>query len=289
MALDNFIPEIWSALLLENLKDALVFGSPSVINRNYDGEVSRYGDTVRINSIGEVSVDDYTKNADHMPPETLNDSQMVLVIDQAKMFNFQIDDIDTAQQNPKLMGAAMREAAWALASTADDYLADVINNGVALGHDLGGTPIVVSSNPEGVYEGLVDLSVVLDASNTPTEGRYAVVTPAIVGAMRKDARFASFGTDANRRVAAGGTRVLGEMAGFSILVSNRVPENGGNPQIIAGHNWATTFADQIESLEGYRPERRFADAMKGLHVYGSKVIRPELLAKHAVDFTTTTP
>lgn len=277
MALDNFIPEIWSALLLENLKDALVFGSPSVANRNYDGEISRYGDTVRINSIGSVSIDDYTKNANHVGPETLQDSQMVLVIDQAKMFNFQIDDIDQAQQNPKLMGAAMREAAWALAATADGFLGNLVDQGVPVANIT--TPVAFASDYSNVYEDLVNLSVVLDENNTPTEGRYAVVKPSVVGAMRKDARFASFGTEANRAVAAGGTRVIGEMAGFSILVSNRVPDNSGDAQIIAGHNWATTFADQIESLEGYRPELRFADAMKGLHVYGGKVVRPGLLAK----------
>lgn len=284
MALDNFIPELWSAELLVNLKNQLVYGSDSIVNRNYEGEVSRFGDTVRINSIGAVSVSNYTKNSNHAAPETLSDSQMVLVIDQAKMFNFQIDDIDRAQQNPKLMSAAMREAAYALAAEVDLHIANLLDTETPAGNTL--ADVSFDATFEDYYEALVDLGVKLDENNAPADGRFAVMKPSVVGVLRKDDRFVSFGTEANRAVAAGGTGVLGTIAGFNILVSNRVPNgNGGNPQIQAGHSWATTLADQIESLEAYRPELRFADAMKGLHVYGSKVIRPELLTKVELDVT----
>ncbi len=282
MALDNFIPELWSAELLVNLKDALVFGSEAFANRNYEGEVSRFGDTVRINSIGAVSVSNYVKNANHVAPETLSDSQMVLVIDQAKMFNFQIDDVDRAQQNPKLMSAAMREAAYALAAEADTHVSALLNtNSTALSGDISAA---VEADWDNVYPAFVDLSVKLDENNAPGQGRYAAVTPAILGVLRKDDRFVSFGTEANRAVISGGSEAVGSIANFTVYVSNRAPLSGsGNPQILAGHPMATTFADQIESLEAYRPELRFADAMKGLHVYGSKVIRPELLWKVGVD------
>lgn len=284
MALDNFIPELWSAELLVNLKNALVFGNPLVVNRNYEGEVSRFGDTVRINSIGAVAVGNYSKNTNHSGPETLSDSQMVLNIDQAKMFNFQIDDVDRAQQNPKLMSAAMREAAYALANEADDHIATLLNAGTPAGNVL--ADVAFDATFEDYYEALVDLGVKLDENNAPAQGRWAIMKPSVVGVLRKDDRFVSFGTEANRAVAAGGTGVLGTVAGFNILVSNKVPTgDGGNPQILSGHNMAATFADQIESIEAYRPELRFADAMKGLHVYGSKVIRPELLAKVELDVT----
>lgn len=286
MALDNFIPELWSGELLVNLKDSLVFGSDLVINRNYEGEVSRFGDTVRINSIGAVAVSNYVKNANHVAPEVLDDSQMVLTIDQAKMFNFQIDDIDRAQQNPKLMSAAMREAAYALASEADTHIANLLDTESSV---LSATPVDVDaadgSEWTNLYPRFVDLSVKLDENNAPGQGRYAVVSPAILGVLRKDDRFVSFGTEANRALIASDNSAVGTVAGFTILVSNRGPLASGNPQIFAGHSMATTFADQIESLEAYRPELRFADAMKGLHVYGSKVIRPELLWKIAVDLT----
>lgn len=286
MALDNFIPEIWSGQLLVNLKNDLVYASPQVANRNYEGEVSAFGDTVRINSIGGVTVGDYVKNVNHAAAETLNDNQQVLVIDQAKMFNFQIDDVDRAQQNPKLMGAAMKEASFSLGNVADGFMSALLSNGVAggsagSGNWLANVTANSSSTWAALYEALVDLGVLLDQTNTPSAGRYAVVTPKVLGVLRKDARFSSFGTEANRSLIANG--LVGRIADFDILVSNQAPVDGSsNPFIIAGHNWATTYADQIAEVRAYRPELRFADAVKGLHVYGAKVVRPELLAKVAV-------
>jgi len=289
MALDNFIPEIWSGQLLVNLKNDLVYASPQVANRNYEGEVSAFGDTVRINSIGAVSVGDYVKNVNHSAPETLNDNQQVLVIDQAKMFNFQIDDVDQAQQNPKLMSAAMREASYALANVTDLFMASLLNAAVPASNSLG--TIAVTNDQNGwasIYENFVDLGVKLDQTNTPTAGRYAVVTPKVLGYLRKDARFASFGTEANRSLIANG--MVGRIADFDILVSNQAPTvtDASQPVVLAGHNWATTYADQVAEVRAYRPELRFADAVKGLHVYGAKVIRPELLAKVVFDFPGTT-
>ena len=287
MATDNFIPEIWSAQLLVNLKNDLVYASPQVANRNYEGDVSAFGDTVRINSIGAVSVGDYTKNTNHSAAETLNDNQQVLVIDQAKMFNFQIDDVDRAQQNPKLMGAAMREASFAMGNVVDGFMSALLNAAVPASNTVatvdGNTGVVATDAPK-MYEAFVDLGVKLDQTNTPSAGRYAVVTPAILGLLRKDARFASFGTEANRSLIANG--LVGRIADFDILVSNQAPVAGASqPIVLAGHNWATTYADQVAEVRAYRPELRFADAVKGLHVYGAKVIRPELLAKVTVDFS----
>lgn len=122
MSLENFIPEVWSARLLVNLYNTLVYGNPALINTDYEGEIRSQGDTVRIGSIGTVTVGDYSKNTDITAPQTLSDAQSTLTITQQKYFNFQIDDVDKAQQNPKVMGDAMREAAYALANTADKFI-----------------------------------------------------------------------------------------------------------------------------------------------------------------------
>lgn len=282
MAIDNFIPEVWSSQLLTNLKNELVFGNPLVANRNYTGDIAKYGDTVHINSIGAVTVSNYTKNTDHATPEVLSDGQMTLVIDQAKMFNFQIDSIDQAQQNPQLMAAAMNEAAFALANTADGFVSALINDNT--GNVLSDITVDLSdlnsnvSTASVLYAAFVDLSVKLDENNCPTSGRWAVVKPAVYGHLLKDPRFVSFGTSDNRAVIS--SRAVGTIAGFTILVSNTVPDgNNSGKQVLAGHNSAVTFAEQITELKAYQPELRFADAVKGLHVYGGKVIRPELLAK----------
>ena len=100
MTIETFNPVIWSAQLLVNLRKNLVYADPEVINRDYEGEIAGMGSQVRIHSIGAVTISTYSKNTDMAAPQALQDSETLLVIDQAKMFNFQVDSIDKAQQNP---------------------------------------------------------------------------------------------------------------------------------------------------------------------------------------------
>jgi N4-gp56 family major capsid protein len=285
MALDNFIPTVWSARLLVNLHKALVYGQAGIINTDYEGDIKNAGDTVKIQSFGTVTVGDYAKNSDMAAPQTLQDASQMLAIDQQKYFNFQIDDIDQAQANIQVMNAAMGEAAYAMANVADQFIAskytDIAPCNV-LGSDT--TPITVDTTGtagHSAYERLVDLSILLDNGNIPEDGRWVVVPPWIEGLLLKDQRFVSFGTvQSNQRIA---NRMIGMIAGFNVLKSNNVPNltNGSSQnvyQIIAGHSMAWSFADQVSEVMAYRPEKRFADAMKGLHLYGAKVTRPDGLA-----------
>ncbi|MCA1840011.1 MAG: P22 coat protein - protein 5 domain protein [Actinobacteria bacterium] len=284
MALDNFIPEVWHNSVLTNLKNDLVYAGSGLVNSDYSADLVHGGDTVHINSIGAVTVGTYSKNqGTSITPQILSDSQMTFVIDQSDYFAFEIDDIDAAQQNPKVMANAMREAAFALGNVVDTFVRDLLNNGTPAANTLSAVTANGSTTWGAMYEAFVDLSVKLDENNCPREGRWAVVSPAQYGVLLKDARFVSFGTDANRSTIA--DRAVGNIAGLNIYVSNKAPTSSSNPVILAGHNWATTFANNIEKVEAYRPQGRFSDAVKGLHVYGGKVIRPELLAKVAVDVT----
>lgn len=279
MATTNFIPTIWSARLLANLQKSLVFGQTGIINRDYEGEIKNYGDTVKINGIGAVSVGDYTRNTDMEDPETLSDHTRSLIIDQSKYFNFQIDDLDKIQQNPKLMDAAMQEAAYALANAADQFIASHYTYAAnTIGTDA--TPVEVTKAD--AYEYLVDLSTKLDESDVPTTGRFAVIPPWYEGLLLKDDRFVGSGAlPADERLLNG---VVGRAAGFILLKSNNAPSVAAaegvvaNSKIIAGHNMAWTYAEQASQVEGYRMEKRFADAVKGLHLYGAKVTRPQALA-----------
>ena len=138
MSVANFIPTIWSARLLAHLDKAHVYAA--LVNRDYEGEIKNYGDTVKINQIGDVTIKDYTKGKDIDDPEELSGDQNTLTIDQAKYFNFSIDDVDAAQVNPKLMDAAMQRSAYAMNDTTDLFLANLlylgaVNNGTNLGTD----------------------------------------------------------------------------------------------------------------------------------------------------------
>lgn len=280
MALTNFIPEIWSARLLQNLHKSLVYGQPGIVNRDYEGEIREAGDTVRINAIGPVTVGNYTRNSDLGTPEVLTDAQAVLTITQAKTFHFQVDDLDKVQQKPQVMDEAMREAAYALADTLDQYIAAMYTE--ASTSNLIGTTAspktdILSGGTNKSYDYLVDLSVLLDEANIPSAGRWVVVPPWYQGVLLKDSRFVNTGSaQAESRLA---NAVIGQAAGFTVIKSNNVPNTAAAKyRIVAGHNMAWTMAMQLAKIEAYRPEKRFADAVKGLQLYGAKVIRPQALA-----------
>lgn len=276
MALNNFIPSVWAARLLDNLRKNLVYAQDGVVNRDYEGEIRDAGDSVRINAIGPVTVATYTKNTDINPPEVLQDAQTVLVIDQAKYFNFAVDDVDRVQQRPQLMDAAMAEAAYALRDDLDQYVAGLYTQ-IAVSNMLGSDTSPITPTATTAYELLVDLGVMLDDAKVPRANRFVVVPPWYHGLLLKDDRFVRAGTPTTDQVIRNGE--VGQAAGFRVLISHNVPNTLGTKyKIIAGHPMAWSVAEQINKVEAYRPERRFADAVKGLHLYGAKVLRPTALA-----------
>jgi hypothetical protein len=119
MSVNNFIPEIWSGRVFQSLRKAHVFGD--VVNRDYEGEISQAGDTVHINSLGPITIAAYTKNSTSITPETLADTDMMLKIDQADYFAFQVDNIDKRQAQADILSAGMDIAADGLADTSDHY------------------------------------------------------------------------------------------------------------------------------------------------------------------------
>ena len=281
MAIDRFIPTIWSTQLLLELRKNLVYGQAAVINTDYQGEISAAGDTVRIHNFGAVNVFDYLKNTDMTGPQTLTDAETTLTIDQAKAFNFQIDDIDRAQQTPKIMAAVMSDAAYRLADVLDQFIAGhYVDAGITLGSDA--TPVVPTKAT--AYEILVDLGTELSEANVPTAGRWVVIPPWFYGLLLKDDRFVATGSAQADAVLRNG--IMGRAAGFDVYQSNNVPNNaGGAYKILASTNVAWSMAQQINGMEAYRPEKRFGDAVKGLHLYGAKVVRPNTLACLTADKT----
>ena len=273
----EFIPTVWAARLLVALEKVLIYGQTNVSNRDYEGEVKKAGNTVKIASIGDVSIGDYTKDTDIGDPETLSDEEQTLLIDNAKYFNFYVDSIDRAQQNVNVLDEAMRRSANRLREVADGFLAGTMDAAVPGGNKIGSTTTPKVPTKDDAYEYLVDLGVLLDEQNVPTTDRFVVVPAWFHGLLLKDDRFVRSGTTAGDRRLANGE--VGEAAGFTILKSNSVPNTTGTKyKIIAGHSVATAYVEQIVDVQTYKPEKRFGDAVKGLHVYGAKVVRPQALA-----------
>ena len=275
MAVTTFIPELWNARLLYALENAHV--ATNLVNRDYEGEIANQGDTVHINSIGAVNVKDYTKNTNIADPEVLTTSDQTLVIDQAKYFNFQVDDVDRVQAAGNLIDTAMGRAAYSLADISDAFLLKTIANGVASGNKIGAKADLVALTAANVYENIVKLRTKLDKANVPTQGRSLVVPPEVYALLLNDTTHFSLAMDATKNdVVING--LVGRIAGFDVYMSNNCVNgtDGGSGSdayfiITAQVPTATTYAEQIIKTEAYRMEKRFADAVKGLHVYGAKV------------------
>lgn len=286
MAVDTFIPEVWNANLLTTLEKKYIFAQSNVSNRNYEGDIAQYGDTVHIGSLTDPTIANYVKNVTAISPATLATTDQTLLIDQAKYFAFEVDDVDARQVRNAggLMTAAFTRAASLLADAADQFLAGLMTTGA--GTIL--TPADVATS-DAAFLLIRNLRVKLDKANVPSDGRFLIVSPEFYALILGDNRF----IDASRY---GSTAPIlngevGKAVGFSILLSNNLPAGtAGTPPevsnfVIAGHPQALTFAEQISKTEAYRPQDSFSDAVKGLHLYGGKVVRPEMLVVQDTDVT----
>jgi len=282
VAITNFIPEIWSAQLLSSLKKTLTFGSPAVVNRNYEGEITGGGDTVRIVSITRPTVATYTKDSTTITPQVLTDAARALVIDQSKYFAFDIDDIDQAQVRNAgaLMSEAADEAAYALAETADEFVAGLYT-GADSANQISTTSI---TSADLAVTGVINLKKKLDEANVPQQGRYIVIPPwylALLLASPLLVRVNESGTADGLR-----NGMIGRIFGFDVYVSNNCVNVTGDDYIVqAGVPAAITFAEQIAKVEAYRPPSSFSDALKGLHLYGAKLVRPTAIATLTASIT----
>ena len=149
MAVTNFIPQVWSARLLAHLDKAHVL--TNLVNRDYEGEIRQYGDTVKITQIGDITIKDYVTNTDIDDPQELTTEQQLLVIDQQKYYAFQIDDVDAAQARASLADAAMQRAAYGLADVADRWLASLMAAGADEGNQLGSDAAPVALTADTAY------------------------------------------------------------------------------------------------------------------------------------------
>ena len=277
MSILKFRPEIWSAQLLVALRQNLVYSA--FINRDYEGDIAQSGDTVRITSIGRPTISNYVPNSTTITPEQVNDSQRTLVVDQAKYFAFAVDDVDARQARGNVIPQAMDEAAFAAANVIDQYIASFYTS-IQTANQLGAVG-VASATPNQAYEKVfVPLKTKLDKANVSPNGRTAVVSPDLVGVLLLDSRFVA--NPAYNISSALSTGTLGQIAGFNVLVSNQTPTTGTDSVVIAGNDRALTFAEQISKVEAYRPQSSFSDAVKGLFLYGAKVVRPDSLASALV-------
>ena len=275
MSITHFVPTIWSETLYQELQKNFV--AVNHCNRDFEGEIKKKGSVVNICGLGEIILKTYTKNSDITSPETLSDNATQLVIDQAKFFNFQIDDINRAQCSPKLMEAAMQRAAEVIANDADRHI-------FSLYKSAGKTITNAKDGEETLFDTILAAREYLYENNVGDGTElFLEVSPKVAARILKEK--IAIPSTSEETIASG---YLGSIFGCKIYVCNNVTVNtsGENPV----HNCylrtkrAITFADQISEVEAYRPEKRFADAVKGLHLYGAKVVYPKEFVCIGVEF-----
>lgn len=285
----NFIPEIWSGKLIENFYDATVLAAIS--NTNYEGEIRRMGDTVNIRTTPEITIKTYVKGQT-LSVENPDKPKIQLVIDKGEYFACIEDDVDKVQSDVNMMDTWSKDASERMKIKIDqrvltDILPDIssLNKGATAGRitrniDLGttGTPIAITKS--NVLDYIVDMGTVLDEANAPEGDRFLIIPAKMAGMIKKsDLKDASLTGDSVSVLRNGR---LGMIDRFTVYMSHNLSVTSGKFSIISGHKMGFTFASQMTEMESIRAESTFGNVIRGLQVYGYKVVKPEALAQGIV-------
>lgn len=284
----TFIPEIWSGKLQVKFYASTVFGD--IANTDYEGEIKDMGDKVQVRTVPDITISTYTKGM-NLATQVPTNTKATLNIDQGKYFNVLVDDVDEVQSDVKLMDTFSNDASNQMKISIDTTVlagvfasAHASNLGLTAGAisasiNLGvsGTPLAITKL--NVLDFIVDCGQVLDEQNIPEEGRWMVI-PAWMAAMIKksDLKDASISGDGTSLLRNGR---LGSIDRFTLYVSNNVYKAVDGSvtafDILFGTKHAITFASQVTKMETLRSTSTFGNIVRGLNVFGYKVIQSKAL------------
>lgn len=282
MSVANFIPKIWSSSLQIGFQQQAI--AAGLTNTEYTGVLAK-GNTVQVSEAVDVEIKDYKANGRTTTPDAVATRDNSLVIDQEKNFDFLVDDIDEVQAAGS-MDAFTKTAVHGLAMDADRFL---FAKAVAGAHADNVIPGAVfdPEDAKAAYNIMKAGRAALNKKNVPHASRYAIINSDFESALLAyDSKFTSAtGLDtANQAVR---EAVIGRILGFNTLVTDNLPGSlAASPvaQAVFVYTPAWHYVSQISKTEAMRANNSFADRLRGLHVYGGKVMRPEAVAT----FTATT-
>ena len=260
MSYQTFKPEVWAELTNRNLNKQLVFGA--LANRNYEGKIENMGSSVRVPSIGSVTVGDYT-GADITFQEDTGAYQTIN-INKAKYFALKMDDVDKAQAIPGVIEALTDQAIYEMADVVDTELAKLY---AKCKNKVAG---VIGSDK--VSDKIIDLAVKMDEDNVPTANRWLVISPEIYGQLIKEVPTISKGENT---LGINQSYFIGSWGGFTIYKSNNVQRTAKKYHCMAGVSAGLTLAMQINKMEAGRFEKSFGEYVKGLQLFGCDVMETE--------------
>jgi len=284
MSLNELKPDIVSGQLLQRLNDASVFAQVS--NTDYEGEITNFGQSVRIVEIGAVTINSYTMGStSDITIEQLPDASKTLQINQAAYYGFTIDDADNAQARIKVLSDGITEAAWGLRDNIDAYIIAQAKGTNGAGLAVSGTSATgTNTTSTNILVQFMEAARKLDENNAPAQGRWCtapawyVQKAALAGIVQKTE---------NASVFAGGAQSLGNVYGFELFSTNNSVATSGTDRypVLFGYRGSISMATQVLTSEVVRPSKQFVTLAKGLAVYGMKVVRPNQLGIAWVDYT----
>jgi hypothetical protein len=293
-----FLPKIYSKKVLNFFRKASVV--EAITNTDYAGEISAFGDSVRIIKEPVISVSDYTRGSDTTQTK-LTDQELTLVVDSAKAFKFIVDDIETNMSHINFKEVATSSAAYALRDSYDAAVIAAMFSGVStsspdhvlgadaaaatqtMGQHQGGSNSIDLLGSDGTGTDPLDvmsfMAKLLDEQSVPEEGRWFVAPPSFYNELAQSgSKLLSVDFNAGQGSIRNGLVSSGKLRGFDMYKSNNVAAaSTATGKILAGHISSTATAQTIISTEVLRDPTSFGDIVRGLHVYGAKVLRPEAL------------
>ena len=290
----NFTPQIFSQKVLKFFRRASVV--EDITNTDYYGEIENFGDTVKIIKEPTLTISSYARGA-VINPQDLADDQITMVVDQANAFAFKIDDIEERHSHVNFEALATSSGAFSLKRAYDASVLQVMADGAGItGTNIGtaGSPVDItgSGNEDVAVNLLMTMARELDDNSVPEENRWFVAPPIFYeNAFKAGAKFAEVqvtgdGTTPLRN----GLVMQGNIAGFNCYKSTALNNSGTDVVtisgqdttndfvVMAGHMSSTATASHIAKTEVVRSTETFSDIVRGLHVFGRKVLRPEALA-----------
>ncbi len=276
-----FIPEIWSQKLNYMLTKECVM--LQCVNRNWEGEIKNQGDKVKIIQPADVTIS--TLGTDTLEYKELAPTSMDLVIDQKKFFAFKINDVAQVQANTDIMEAHLRNAKKAIEEVQDAYLLS-LHKDVTEANTVGTEAAAVTLDKTTIYSKFVELALCLKNSDAVSAGvrPWVVINPTVESYLLQSSEFISAHNVADKTLREG---AIGRIAGMDVLVSTNLTDVSGKYYVLAGTNEAITFASQLAKIESLRDQSSFSDLVRGLYLYGAKVVQPNALAKMIVTAPTS--
>lgn len=285
----TFIPTIWAGKLLEKFYDASVV--PQISNTDYEGLISAQGDTVNIRTVPNVTIRNYSAGQP-LQVERPDSPMVTLNIDQGRYFNLVLDDVMEIQSDINLMNTWSSDASEQLKINIDTYvLANVavdvaaVNKGATAGRlsanlNLGATGAAVQLTKANIIDKLLEMGQVLDEQNVPETGRWVVMPAWAIRLLKSsDIKDASLTGDGASPLRNGRVGMIDRLTLYSSNLLPRYVDTNSPFDIIAGHKGGLTFATQITKTETLRSETTFGTLMRGLQVFGMKVVKGDSLVR----------